>query len=83
MNTNAPAASKAHGKLGILTPGLGAVSTTFIAGVLAVRAGTGVPVGSVSQLGDLALADGTVASINDVVPLAGLDDRCLVQVHRR
>ena len=41
----------AHGKLGILTPGMGAVATTTYAGVLATRNGTGKPVGSLTQMG--------------------------------
>jgi len=40
------------GKLAVLLPGLGAVSTTFIAGVLAVRKGLGKPIGSLTQMGD-------------------------------
>ena len=40
----------ATGKLGVLTPGMGAVATTFIAGVLAARQGLAAPIGSVSQL---------------------------------
>ncbi|MCP4227458.1 MAG: inositol-3-phosphate synthase, partial [Actinomycetia bacterium] len=49
--TIAPAA----GKLGVLTPGLGAVSSTFIAGVLAARAGLTAPIGSISQLAHIRL----------------------------
>ncbi|MBV8852238.1 MAG: inositol-3-phosphate synthase, partial [Sinobacteraceae bacterium] len=43
----------AQGKLGILLVGLGSVSTTFIAGVLAIRQGLAAPVGSLTQLGIL------------------------------
>jgi myo-inositol-1-phosphate synthase len=67
----------AAGKLGVLTPGLGAVASTFIAGVLAARAGLAVPVGSLSQLSHIRLGDrdeGRNPLIRDVVPLATLDD---------
>ena len=45
----------ARGKLGGLLPGLGAVSTTFIAGVLAIRRGLGKPIGSLTQMGTIRL----------------------------
>ena len=45
----------ASGKLGILMPGMGAVATTFIAGVLAIRKGIGKPIGSLTQLGHIRL----------------------------
>jgi myo-inositol-1-phosphate synthase len=67
----------AQGKLGILTPGLGAVSTTFIAGVHAVRRGDAKPFGSLTQLGTIRLGkrtDNRSPRIQDFVPLAGLDD---------
>jgi myo-inositol-1-phosphate synthase len=67
----------ANGRLGVLTPGLGAVSTTFIAGVEAVRRGLGEPVGSLTQLGTIRLGkrtDGRTPLIRDFVPLAKLDD---------
>ena len=44
---------KAEGKLGVLMPGLGAVSTTFIAGALAVRSGLSTPIGSLTQMGSI------------------------------
>jgi myo-inositol-1-phosphate synthase len=65
----------AKGKLGVLTPGLGAVSTTFMAGVHAVLKGLGEPVGSLAQLGTIRLGkrtDNRVPKIQDFVPLAGL-----------
>ena len=65
------------GKLGVLIPGLGAVSTTFIAGVEAVKKGLSQPVGSLTQLGTIRLGkrtDHRVPRIKDFVPLAGLDD---------
>jgi myo-inositol-1-phosphate synthase len=67
----------AEGRLGILLPGLGAVSTTFIAGVELIRRGMARPVGSVTQLGTVRLGKRTehrVPRIKDFVPLAGLDD---------
>ncbi len=63
------------GKLGVLIPGMGAVSTTFMAGVEAVRKGLGEPVGSLTQLGTIRLGkrtDNRVPMIQDFVPLAGL-----------
>src|SRR5690606_1894966 len=64
-------------KLGVLLPGLGAVSTTFIAGCLLARKGLGHPVGSLTQLGTIRLGkrtDNRSPKIKDFVPLAGLDD---------
>ena len=72
-----PTVKSAAGKLGILTPGMGAVATTFIAGVEAVRAGLGDPIGSLSQMGTIRLGkrtDNRTPLIKDFVPLAGLDD---------
>jgi myo-inositol-1-phosphate synthase len=66
----------AEGKLGILLPGMGAVATTTIAGVLLARKGKGIPVGSLTQLGTIRLGrrtDKRVPKIQDFVPLAGLD----------
>ena len=53
--TNPVEIKPASGKLGVLLPGLGAVSTTFIAGVEAVKAGIGKPIGSLTQMGTLRL----------------------------
>ena len=67
----------ANGKLGVLTPGMGAVATTFIAGVLAARQGLAAPIGSVSQMAHIRLGkkdDVRNPLIRDFVPLAGLDD---------
>ena len=67
----------ADGKLGILIPGLGAVSTTFMAGVEAVKRGLGEPIGSLTQLGTVRLGKRTESRtprIQDFVPLAKLDD---------
>lgn len=63
----------AEGKLGILLPGMGAVATTLIAGVLAVRQGGGQPIGSLTQMGKLRTAAGN-QKIKDFVPLADLHD---------
>jgi myo-inositol-1-phosphate synthase len=65
------------GKLGILTPGMGAVSTTFMAGVELVRRGHSVPVGSLTQMGTIRLGkrtDGRTPKIKDFVKLAKLED---------
>ena len=67
----------AKGKLGILLVGLGAVSTTTIAGVLAIRKGLAAPIGSLTQMGTIRLGKRTenrTPLIKDFVPLAGLDD---------
>jgi myo-inositol-1-phosphate synthase len=67
----------AEGKLGILIPGMGAVTTTFIAGVEAVRRGLAKPIGSVTQLATIRLGkrtEGRSPLIRDFVPLAGLND---------
>jgi myo-inositol-1-phosphate synthase len=66
-----------QGKLGVLLVGLGAISTTVIAGVEAVRRGMGKPIGSLTQMGTIRLGKRTenrVPRIADFVPLAGLDD---------
>jgi myo-inositol-1-phosphate synthase len=67
----------ARGKLGILLVGLGAVSTTTIAGVLAIRKGFAKPIGSLTQMGTIRLGkrtEGRSPAIGEVVPLSGLDD---------
>src|SRR6201997_124965 len=67
----------AEGKLGILIPGMGAVTTTFIAGVEAVRRGLAKPIGSTTQLATIRLGkrtDNRSPLIKDFVPLAGLND---------
>ena len=66
-----------NGKLGILTPGMGAVATTFIAGVIAARNGQGAPVGSLTQMGRIRLGKRTENRqplIKNFVPLASLQD---------
>jgi myo-inositol-1-phosphate synthase len=70
---------KATGKLGILLPGLGAVATTFIAGVFAARRGLKKPIGSMAELGTIRLGkrtDNNTPKIRDYVSLATLDDIC-------
>ncbi len=72
-----PQLDKASGKLGVLVPGLGAVATTFIAGVLLARRGLGQPIGSLTQMGTIRLGKRTenrTPKINDFAPLAQLDD---------
>ena len=67
----------ANGKLGVLTPGMGAVATTFVAGIYAVRKGLGTPIGSLTQMGTIRLGkrtDKRIPMIRDFVPLSGLDD---------
>jgi myo-inositol-1-phosphate synthase len=69
----------ASGKLAVLLPGLGAVGTTLIAGVEAVRRGLAKPIGSLTQMGTVRLGKRTerrAPFIKDLVPLAALDDVC-------
>ncbi|MFL9485474.1 inositol-3-phosphate synthase [Chitinophagaceae bacterium LWZ2-11] len=71
------AVQQAEGKLGILMPGLGAVATTLIAGVEAVKKGISEPVGSLTQTGRIRLGKRTEErspKIKDFVPLASLND---------
>jgi myo-inositol-1-phosphate synthase len=66
-----------QGKLGVMLVGLGAVSTTLIAGVVAIRKGLAEPIGSLTQMGTIRLGkrtEGRSPRIKDVVTLAGLDD---------
>ena len=65
------------GKLGILIPGMGAVATTLIAGVEAMKVGLGEPFGSLTQMGTIRLGkrtDDRSPLIRDFVPLAGMED---------
>src|SRR5258708_23718584 len=67
----------ATGKLGIMIPGMGAVATTLIAGVEAIRRGLAKPIGSTSQMSTIRLGkrtDGRSPLIKDFVPIAQLDD---------
>jgi myo-inositol-1-phosphate synthase len=68
---------KPGGKLGVMIPGLGAVATTFIAGVLLAKKGLGRPFGSLTQMGTIRLGKRTekrVPRIKDFVELAELDN---------
>ena len=63
-----------RGKLGVLLPGLGAVATTFIAGVCAIRRGISRPIGSLTQIGTIRLGKRTekrIPMIKDFVELVG------------
>src|SRR5215210_2883 len=65
------------GKLGVLIPGLGAVATTLIAGVEAVKKNLAMPAGSLTQMGNIRLGKRTenrYPKIKDFVPLADLKD---------
>src|SRR5882672_5191774 len=67
----------AQGKLGVLLVGMGAVSTTTIAGVLAIRKGIAKPIGSLTQMGTVRLGkrtEGRSPKIGDILPLSSLDD---------
>jgi len=77
MSNGQPKITPPTGKLGVLLPGLGAVATTFIAGVEAVRRGASVPVGSLTQMGTIRLGkrtEGRMPLIREFVPLADLND---------
>jgi myo-inositol-1-phosphate synthase len=72
-----PRIPPATGRLGVLLPGMGAVSTTFIAGVMAARKGTSLPIGSMTQMGHIRLGkrtDNRNPLVRDFVPLTPLDD---------
>src|SRR6478736_8929050 len=67
----------AKGKLGVMIPGMGAVATTFVAGVEAVRKGLSSPIGSMTQMGTVRLGkrtEGRFPKVKEFVPLAALDD---------
>jgi len=67
----------AKGKLGIMIPGMGAVATTFVAGVEAVRQGLAKPIGSLTQMGTIRLGkrtDSLSPKIKEFIPLAALND---------
>src|SRR4026208_156744 len=69
--------SPAEGKLGVLVVGLGAVTTTFIAGVEAIKKCVAEPIGSLTQMGTIRLGkrtDNRVPLVKDFVPLAQLKD---------
>src|SRR5215467_602981 len=65
------------GKLGVLIPGMGAVATTFVAGVEAVRKGIAKPIGSLTQMGTIRLGkrtEGRSPKVKEFVPLTALND---------
>jgi myo-inositol-1-phosphate synthase len=69
--------ARPEGRLGVLLPGLGAVSSTFIAGVFSVLRGDSIPIGSLTQMGTIRLGkrtEGRSPKIRDLVPLAGMKD---------
>ena len=75
--TTARTIAPAKGKLGVLCVGLGAVASTFIAGVELARRGKARPIGSLTQLATIRLGKRTenrTPFIKDFVPLAALDD---------
>jgi myo-inositol-1-phosphate synthase len=77
MENKVRSVSKPEGKLAVLLPGLGAVSTTLIAGVELMRMGKGAPVGSLTQMGMARLGkrtEGRTVRIKDLVPIASVQD---------
>ncbi|MDH4348213.1 MAG: inositol-3-phosphate synthase, partial [Gemmatimonadota bacterium] len=77
MTTSPRPVAPATGKLGVLTVGLGAVATTFIAGVELARRGMARPTGSLTQMGTIRLGkrtEGRAPLIKDFIPLASLED---------
>src|SRR5881275_2291425 len=76
-STASSSIAPAKGKLGVMIPGMGAVATTFVAGVEAVRKGYAKPIGSLTQMGTIRLGkrtDATSPLIKDFVPLTPLDN---------
>src|SRR5260370_38988491 len=70
---SSPSVADAKGKLAVMIPGMGAVVTTFVAGVEAVRQGTALPIGSMTQIGTVLLGKRTedrCPSINQFVPIS-------------
>jgi myo-inositol-1-phosphate synthase len=68
---------KPAGKLGVMTVGMGAVATTFIAGIMSIRKGLSKPIGSLTQMGTIRLGKRTEKKnplIKNFIELAGLDD---------
>jgi len=76
-NLNGGELQAPKGKLGVMLPGMGAVATTFAAGVEAIRKGLAEPIGSLTQMGTVRLGrrtEGRAPQVKEFVPLAGLDD---------
>ncbi len=77
MTSSTPKIAPADGRLGVLVVGLGAVSTTLIAGVELAKRGMGQPFGSMTQMGTIRLGkrtEGRSPLVKDFVPLARLED---------
>ena len=77
MTKNSHMILPAEGRLGLLLPGLGAVATTLIAGVEAVKRGLAKPIGSLTQMGTVRLGKRSEARsprIGELVPLTALED---------
>ncbi len=77
MNKKGVEIAEPKGKLGVLVPGMGAVATTFIAGVEAIRRQQARPIGSLTQMGTIRLGkrtDNRAPLVRDFVPLAKLED---------
>ncbi len=77
MKSPATDIKRTTGKLGVLIPGMGAVATTFIAGVEAVRRGISRPIGSLTQMGTIRLGkrtDNRSPMVKDFLPLADIAD---------
>src|SRR6478736_751925 len=75
--TTATKIASARGKLGVMIVGMGAVATTFVAGVEAIRKGIAKPIGSLTQMGTIRLGkrtDNRAPKISEFVPLAELGD---------
>src|SRR5260370_3201826 len=67
----------AKGKLGVMIPGMGAVATTFVAGVESIRKGLASPIGSLTQMGTIRLGkrtEGRSPKVKEFLPLASLED---------
>lgn len=73
MRSDSPYIEPAEGRLGVLLPGLGAVGTTFMAGVYAIRKDVAPPIGSVAQMGRIS-DQGNNPLLSEALPLADLDD---------
>ena len=73
---NTPEIAAPEGRVGVLLPGMGAVATTFVAGVEAIRRGLAKPIGSLTQMNTIRLGkrtEGRAPLIKDFIPVAGLD----------
>jgi len=70
-NTETVKIQPARGKLGVMIPGMGAVATTFVAGVEAIRKGLAPPIGSLTQMGTIRLGkrtEGRFPKVKEFVP---------------